>query len=79
MGRIGYLRELEDVYQLGFGIHASPLDSTKTQINTACAAINIDKQKIENDKENTENRYSNIAKCRKVIKKSIFRHFYLHI
>ena len=50
------MRELEDVYQLGFGIHASPLDSTKTQINTACAAINIDKQKIENDKENTDRR-----------------------
>ena len=25
MDRIGYLRELEDVYQLGYGIHASPL------------------------------------------------------
>ena len=25
VGRIGYLRELEDVYQLGYGIHASPL------------------------------------------------------
>ena len=25
MGRIGYLRELEDVYQLGYGIHTSPL------------------------------------------------------
>ena len=25
VGRIGYLRELEDVYQLGFGVHASPL------------------------------------------------------
>ena len=44
VGRIGYLRELEDVYRLGFGVHASPLESTKTQINTACAAINIDKE-----------------------------------
>ena len=26
VGRIGYLRELEDVYQLGYGIHASPLN-----------------------------------------------------
>ncbi len=25
VGRIGYLRELEDVYELGYGIHASPL------------------------------------------------------
>ena len=25
MGRIGYLRELEDVYELGYGIHASAL------------------------------------------------------
>ena len=25
MGRIGYLRELEDIYKLGYGIHASPL------------------------------------------------------
>ena len=25
VGRIGYLRELEDVYQLGYGIHASVL------------------------------------------------------
>ncbi len=25
MDRIGYLRELEDVYQLGYGIHATPL------------------------------------------------------
>lgn len=30
VGRIGYLRELEDVYELGYGIHASalPTDST---------------------------------------------------
>ena len=26
MGRLGYLRELEDVYQLGYGIHATPLN-----------------------------------------------------
>ena len=26
VGRIGYLRELEDVYELGYGIHATPLD-----------------------------------------------------
>ena len=26
VGRIGYLRELEDVYQLGYGIHATPLN-----------------------------------------------------
>lgn len=25
VGRIGYLKELEDVYQLGYGIHATPL------------------------------------------------------
>ena len=35
VGRIGYLRELEDTYHLGFGVHASPLESTKTQINVA--------------------------------------------
>ena len=46
VGRIGYLRELEDVYRLGFGVHASPLESTKTEINTACAAINIDKEGV---------------------------------
>ena len=27
VGRIGYLRELEDVYELGYGIHASVLPS----------------------------------------------------
>ena len=27
VGRIGYLRELEDVYELGYGIHATPLVS----------------------------------------------------
>jgi hypothetical protein len=26
VGRIGYLRELEDTYQLGYGIHATPLN-----------------------------------------------------
>jgi predicted glycosyltransferase len=25
VGRIGYLQELEDVYQLGYGVHATPL------------------------------------------------------
>ena len=25
VGRIGYLRELEDTYELGYGVHASPL------------------------------------------------------
>ena len=30
VGRIGYLRELEDVYQLGYGIHASPLTEEST-------------------------------------------------
>ena len=30
VGRIGYLRELEDVYQLGYGIHASPLNEDST-------------------------------------------------
>ena len=25
VGRIGYLRELEDVYELGYGIHATPI------------------------------------------------------
>ena len=25
VGRIGYLRELEDTYELGYGIHATPL------------------------------------------------------
>ena len=27
VGRIGYLRELEDTYELGYGIHATPLAS----------------------------------------------------
>jgi hypothetical protein len=27
VGRIGYLRELEDVYKLGYGIHATPLNT----------------------------------------------------
>ena len=30
VGRIGYLRELEDVYQLGYGIHASVLTDDST-------------------------------------------------
>ena len=25
VGRIGYLKELEDVYELGYGVHATPL------------------------------------------------------
>ena len=29
VGRIGYLRELEDVYELGYGIHATPLASDR--------------------------------------------------
>ena len=53
VGRIGYLRELEDTYHLGFGVHASPLESTKTQINTACAAINIDKEEETKKEEST--------------------------
>ena len=32
VGRIGYLRELEDVYQLGFGVHASPLPKSNPQL-----------------------------------------------
>lgn len=31
VGRIGYLRELEDTYELGYGIRASPLDERKTK------------------------------------------------
>ena len=30
VGRIGYLRELEDIYHLGFGIHATPLTPDST-------------------------------------------------
>ena len=30
VGRIGYLRELEDVYELGYGIHASSLNEDST-------------------------------------------------
>lgn len=30
VGRIGYLKELEDVYELGYGIHASPLTADST-------------------------------------------------
>ena len=46
VGRIGYLRELEDDYQLGIGIHASPLndEENKNNKNTAYADINIDKK-----------------------------------
>ena len=29
VGRIGYLRELEDVYELGYGIHATPLTTDR--------------------------------------------------
>ena len=32
MGRIGYLRELEDVYHLGFGIKATPLPNSNPQL-----------------------------------------------
>ena len=30
VGRIGYLKELEDVYELGYGVHASPLTADST-------------------------------------------------
>ena len=30
VGRIGYLRELEDIYQLGYGIHATPLSENSS-------------------------------------------------
>ena len=30
VGRIGYLRELEDKYELGYGIHATPLEPNNT-------------------------------------------------
>lgn len=30
VGRIGYLQELEDIYQLGYGIHATPLNTNST-------------------------------------------------
>ena len=30
VGRIGYLRELEDTYELGYGVHASPLQEDST-------------------------------------------------
>ncbi len=30
VGRIGYLRELEDRYQLGYGVHATPLDANSS-------------------------------------------------
>ena len=32
VGRIGYLRELEDEYELGYGIHASPLPKSNPQL-----------------------------------------------
>ena len=32
VGRIGYLRELEDIYHLGFGIHATPLPNSNPQL-----------------------------------------------
>ena len=32
VGRIGYLRELEDTYHLGFGIKASPLPKSNPQL-----------------------------------------------
>ena len=32
VGRIGYLRELEDIYHLGFGIHATPLPNSDLQL-----------------------------------------------
>ena len=34
VGRIGYLRELEDTYQLGYGIHASPLPKPNSLPNS---------------------------------------------
>ena len=30
VGRIGYLQELEDTYQLGYGVHATPLTTDST-------------------------------------------------
>lgn len=30
VGRIGYLREMEDIYELGYGIHATPLAADST-------------------------------------------------
>lgn len=49
VGRIGYLRELEDDYQLGIGIHASPLndEENKNNKNTAYADINIENKNAE--------------------------------
>ena len=32
LGRIGYLRELEDKYELGYGIHATPLPNSNPQL-----------------------------------------------
>ena len=34
VGRIGYLRELEDTYHLGYGIHASPLPKPNSLPNS---------------------------------------------
>lgn len=38
VGRIGYLRELEDVYELGYGIHATPL-TTDSPIRRADGSV----------------------------------------
>lgn len=38
IGRIGYLRELEDVYELGYGIHATPL-ATDSPIRRADGSV----------------------------------------
>lgn len=38
VGRIGYLRELEDVYELGYGIHATPL-ATDSPIRRADGSV----------------------------------------
>lgn len=38
VGRIGYLRELEDIYELGNGIHATPLD-TASAIHRADGSV----------------------------------------
>ena len=34
VGRIGYLRELEDVYELGYGIHATQLKSEELRVKS---------------------------------------------
>lgn len=38
VGRIGYLRELEDIYELGYGIHATPL-ATDSPIRRADGSV----------------------------------------